>query len=307
MAHVPDDILMAFVDGELSDEQQAWLEGLLHEDATLRRRLEPFAVTRAALPVLFDQPLHEPVPDYLVAFVRDGVRPPPRPEAQQAAAAQVDRSGLAARGAEGTRSASSAGRGLTQWLSGLFEGPGLSFGPALGYAAVLLLGVGTGWFGAGYFTHGGDSALVRYENGSLIAAEGLIQALDTLPSGGTLDAPGPGGRPLLISPVVSFRTFDGRVCRQYQILAKEAPSFAGLACRAQDGIWRVTLHSEAPASSTTIQTSYDRQPKLVVPALDAAVDRMIEGEPLAQQDEDSLIRRSWSVEGGSPGYGNGLH
>ncbi|MDX2309022.1 MAG: hypothetical protein NW216_12335 [Hyphomicrobium sp.] len=282
MDHVPNDILMAFVDGELSDEQRTWLEARLARDPDLRSRLEPFAVTRATLPLIFDQPAREPVPQHLIALIQNGGR-------SATAATRSDR--VVERG---TGSVPSRHRPLTTeadqsgWFDRLFGGFALA--PALGYAAVLLVGAGVGWIGASTLG-GGDGDIVRYESGGLVASRGLLEALDQKPSGEALSADG-----RLITVTASFRSGDGRICRQYQVTAQAAPSFAGYACRNADGLWRVAMHTEA-VSVATRDVAYggdSGEARIVSPAVDAAVSGTMSGEPMAVGEEQELLRKRWS-------------
>ena len=283
MDHVPDDILMAFVDGELSGEQQAWVEARLAHDVGLRRRLEPFAVTRATLPLIFEHPLNEPVPQHLMSLIRDGVRPARGATTSSSTAADMPPAQRTSRRPSRTAQDVEPNKGF---LDGLFGGWSLT--PAFGYAAVLLLGAGAGWMGA-VSLGAGQGEAVRYENGGLVASRGLLQALDTVPSGTAQTADG-----LLITPASSFRSNDGRLCRQYQMVAPGTPTFAGLACRSTDGRWKVTVHTEA-ATVVTSEVGSGGQSKVVAPVLDAAVTGIIAGDSMSDGEEATLIENGWGA------------
>jgi hypothetical protein len=279
MAHVPDDILMAFVDGELSGEERAWLEGLLAADPVLRRRLEPFAITRAALPIIFDRPMREAVPARLLAVVNaSGLRPArtiPAPVRTY------------------SREPVTADKTFFEKLAGFVMPAGPRFGAAAAYATVLAVGVGAGWL-AGANLSPGDSAdqFVIYERGGLTASGKLQEALNTVQANKVLtvaEADFPS-----VKPTLSFRSLDGGYCRQYEIAGSETQRFAGYACRADDSTWRIAFHTETLGGGTA-QISFNEQPKLTVPPLEAAIDRTIEGEQLTADEEAQAITNGWNA------------
>ena len=59
MPSYPDELLMAYADGELSPEEARAFEARLAADPALRQRLEPFTSTSASLSGLFDRALTE--------------------------------------------------------------------------------------------------------------------------------------------------------------------------------------------------------------------------------------------------------
>lgn len=74
MVHVPDEIIMAYADGQVSAEEKAWFESMLATDPALRSRLNPFVATGPGQFSAFDAILSAPVPDRLLETVR-GITP----------------------------------------------------------------------------------------------------------------------------------------------------------------------------------------------------------------------------------------
>ena len=70
MKKISDEMIMAYVDGELDQAQAASVGQALAEDPELARRAEIFSESAAALRV-FDAPLDEEVPEQLLATVRE--------------------------------------------------------------------------------------------------------------------------------------------------------------------------------------------------------------------------------------------
>ena len=70
MVHVPDEIIMAYADGQVSAEEKAWFESMLATDPALRSRLNPFVATGPGQFSAFDAVLSAPIPDRLLETVR---------------------------------------------------------------------------------------------------------------------------------------------------------------------------------------------------------------------------------------------
>jgi len=70
MKKISDEMIMAYVDGELDQDQAVSVGQALAEDPELARRAEIFSESAAALRV-FDAPLDEEVPEQLLATVRE--------------------------------------------------------------------------------------------------------------------------------------------------------------------------------------------------------------------------------------------
>ena len=67
---IDDELLMAYVDGELDADGRAALEAALAQDANLRQRVESQQALRATLQGAFAPTLREPVPEQLTATAR---------------------------------------------------------------------------------------------------------------------------------------------------------------------------------------------------------------------------------------------
>lgn len=66
---IPDALIMAYADGELSGPLARRIREALPRDSGLRRKYEMFHVTRWVLPRTFSSVLDEPVPDRLTRTV----------------------------------------------------------------------------------------------------------------------------------------------------------------------------------------------------------------------------------------------
>ena len=136
---------------------------------------------------------------------------------------------------------------------------------------------------------GGSSA----DPTALVAAAGvmapgtpLFDALEGLPSAST----GALGAGITATPRLTFGTNDGDYCRLVD-LASERGTTETLACR-RDGEWQLEM---VVFTERTPRDGVYRPASGPSPALEAAVDSLIEGEPLDAAGERELIERGWGA------------
>ncbi|MGE0025472.1 MAG: hypothetical protein AB7S70_17755 [Hyphomicrobium sp.] len=269
MIQVPDEMLMAYADGELTVEETQALEQVMRQDPVLRTRLEPFVQTRMRLSYAFDRVLHEPVPDRLVAAIAAAtVRQQPAPPS------------IAARVSERVRDA------MTDFFDAAFPN-GFTAPVAASIAAMLVVGGATGLL-AGRFI--GPSPMVAMKGGGMVASGTLAYALETLPSLSTSASGSDGSR---VTPTLSFQSAKDGVCRQYHIaVAAETPDYAGLACRAPDGAWHIALQTET-VKLASAAGQYTTQNAPVVRAIADLMESRIEGETFGVADESARLANDW--------------
>ena len=202
---IPDDILMAFADGELDETTRQMVEAAERDDPDVRRRLDVHRRLRARLETAFAATLDEPVPKRLLAAVRD-----------PAAAAPVIR--LADRRAAKTAAAARK-ISISRW-------------PAFGsLAASILVGLGLGYAA----WHGPDEILKISSDGSVVASGTLAKALSTQ----LVAERAPDG---VATIGLSFLAKSGAYCRTFSLSSGHGG--AGLACRDGER-WRIHLLAPA--------------------------------------------------------------
>lgn len=238
-----DETLMAFADGELGEAEARQVAALVASDPAVAARVETFRRSRA-----------------LVAEALQG----------QDETSQQDDAALVARIRAATTPAgpetvvpfpaSRRGQGRRRFA-------GSDWRPAA-IAASVLLAVGlvwvTGMFGTGLAPSG-------------TLDEQLVARLQSLPSGQTAAESG-----TEFTAVVTFRTADGALCREYKIRRDKTATLA-VACHGADG-WknRLALALEAagdgyaPASGT-------------IEELDAFLERVGASSPLSPEDEAAAL------------------
>lgn len=254
MVHVPDELIMAYADGQVSPEEKAWLDGILAVDPSVRSRLDVFVATGPGQFSPFDSILTAPVPDRLIATVR-GMRP-------ETKAVALPRQSLFDR---------------------LFPN-GFGLMPAVGYAAALAIGVGIG--SALLSAPVTKDPLIVADREGFVASGDLQVALDTRVSGDKkLINEGD------IRPVLTVRDDDGRICRHYEIVQRrKGPQ--GLACRESDGRWRITVLTGGEGSATARNASQGGSDALDG-VIGTAIKSMPSHTELTNTEELYLIQKGW--------------
>lgn len=172
-----DEIVMAYVDGELDAARRAELEAAIAGDPALARRIEQQRALRARLDVAFARVIEEPVPERLAAAARNGAQ------------AANPGSGKVLKFPARTARAPSAPWRTREWTA---------------MAASLLVGVLLSWR---FFGSSGSSAMVAGPDGLRARGE-LAAALDR-----QLASEQTGDESVLIG--LTFRARDGNYCRSF--------------------------------------------------------------------------------------------
>jgi hypothetical protein len=192
-----DELIAAYVDGELAQAECAPLEQALATDTALAARVAAQRALRRRLGEAYEGVLHEPAPQRLLQILESGVVREPDIEVR-AAVIELDRERALRQARQRARAISS------RWL-------------AIAAAVVVGVAVGVLWQ---YLPAG---ALTETRNGALLARGALARALNeqlaSAPSG-----------PVRVG--LSFHARDGGYCRTFVL--NDAPARAGLACHRQD-------------------------------------------------------------------------
>jgi len=256
---IDDEILAAYVDGELDPADKAQVDAAARTDAALARRIQAQRRLRETLAGAYGSVLREPSPDRLVQAVK-ALPPRPRAEVVDLGAARVKR---ASREAARPRS----GR-WAQW-------------GVIAACPVLAVGVGLRVWHSGPSVLPVATAMVSGPPGDMVAQGSLAEALNN-----QLASAGPGTDPVRIG--VSFRGNDGRDCRTFQVTTSEG--FAGLACR-QDGAWR--LRATEAVTVAEAQGAYRQAGTDTPPAIIAAMGGLIAGQPFNAGQEAAAKAAGW--------------
>jgi len=250
---ISDELLAAYVDGELEGAELAHVEQAIAEDHRIAQRVARQRALRERLRGAFDDALHEPVPQRLLQAARLGAAATPAQiiDLAQVRAARARRNGAARK----------------------------AFPRRVAVAASLVVGLLAGVL-IQRFSASGD--LTELHEGTLLARGALTRALNE-----QLASNASGGGAVQVG--LSFKAKNGHFCRTFAINA--ASSLAGLACREQDQ-WQVltlTGTQSQNADSQHLRMAASALP----PVLLQAVNERISGEPLDAQAESRARSSGW--------------
>jgi hypothetical protein len=150
-------------------------------------------------------------------------------------------------------------------------------------AASVLVGVALGYVG----WHSAKPLVTTGSSGELLAGAGLAEALSNQLS----EERSPG---LAAITGLSFRAKTGDYCRTFSLTGSHASS--GLACHESDG-WKIKVLAQSPpaaSNSSNFRPAASADP----PAVRAAVEESIDGEPLDRAGEIAARQGNWSASSG---------
>lgn len=254
--------LKAFLEGRLGDDALIdTIEAAINADPALAERMEQLVVADDAAQGVrqaYAPMLTAPVPDHLTQIVA-------APLAQEADVIDF----VAARTKpDALRPANDNGRGW-RWPQFAAMAASLALGVMVGGA--LLPGRADA-----------DRALALAGSGGLAPTPAVSAMLDSAPSGQSVDLAGLGTGEV----VLTFRSGDRKLCRQFTIKVAGTSTSDALACADADGSWQIEALGRRAAPAGDLQLASGDAAVSVV----AAVDAMIDGDPLVGEAEAAELK-----------------
>lgn len=209
-----DEILVAYVDGQLDARETAEVEALLLDDPEARDKVRDLRQGAALLRGAFNESLTQPVPERVLRTV-DSLF------AEQA----------------GRRREPARGERAEQWPWRMAWAASL---------AALMVGVGTGYLASSYRVEQRLAALEAAVTADREArTQALLTALEGSVSGESVAWENPdSGHRGRITPVRTFKTVQGQWCREYaadEWLGGKQEIRRAIACRVGEGQWKTRL------------------------------------------------------------------
>ena len=271
MGDISNEVLMAYVDGELDAAARVQVEAELVRSPALRKRVETFRATREPFRTAFDHVMREPVPQHLVDLVRNLGR-----------SGAESASNVVTIGSERQRvSAASAGR--SAW----------PFRLAAGVALMLLAG-GSGWLLRGTGETPGQSAAVTGQ--AVALARTLQRALETAPSLRDVAITEQGKALGSLRVKSTFFNQDQAYCRDYELDLDTAERFRGFACRRPSGDWTIEQHARGGGEKATPKSlAPAKGPSSSKDAHAAAIEAAMIGGRLDEHEEQLLLKSGWKA------------
>lgn len=243
-----DEILMAYVDGEVDEDMRRQIEAAMATDTSIAERVAKHRGLRAELGAAFDGVLDEPIPARLLDAANASV-------AKTAPASVSDLNAV--------RAAKKLAANPKRW----------SWPEWTSIAASLLIGILAGRSAV----TPSESELFAISQDGIVASGDLSAALTNKLGGETADAD--------VWIGLSFRANSGEYCRTFT-----TDSAAGFACREADA-WKVRALSESAA--TPAAGEYRMAGSELPPAIVAAIEGVMAGEALDQEQEQAAKSHGW--------------
>lgn len=276
-------MLMAYADGEVDGTALAAVESYLAQDAGAAQRLAIFTATGKTLGGMFSEPMGAPVPQRLI----DAVMSSPALQTSDAADATASRRSadiLVFDRAVTRKTLRGTSTGLPSW--------------ALAAASIAVVAIAIGTYGLSGRQAGQSQASAGEMLGVAVSASGLETAGLALAS--VLDATASGasttkdldGVAATITPAFTFASATNGFCRQYDITVPASVEGAtGVACRDKKGAWIIEGQVASKAKSAGDKIVPAGQDSAA--AVDAIVERLIEGDVLGPADETGIMGNGW--------------
>jgi anti-sigma factor RsiW len=248
-----DEILMAFIDGELDEATAAEIQEALGSESELAARVALFARTRAQARRALAPMLEEPVPSALSAAVRRMVEDARDADSAEPASAPVV--SLADRRRQA-------------------QAPWWSLPVAASLAAIV-----AGVAGYSLSTDTSEEGSAHLDVAGL-TGPGLANALAEVKSGEEVTLAEGEAR---LRTIATFRDDSGALCREFEVDSADTSTVVSVACR-QNAQWLVNFAVVAPGA----EGGY--APASSMEALDAYLATIGAGQPLSPEEEAAALQ-----------------
>jgi hypothetical protein len=261
-----DDTLLAYLDGELDDAMCAAVEAACAAQPALAQRLDQLALSDERVRRSYQAVLEEPVPPSLIAAILNA------PDPRERSASPRPRRRLAT-------------ERRTNWLTRVWMGWGGQGSMVL--ASVALLALGT-LFALTLRTSPEPGWALKA--GEPLQDRSLLVALETVPSGREVEA---AGRQFQV--LASFEDTRGGFCREFNASdnSTDATDHLGVACRSGPGQWELVVLASENRPADPLHGGYRTASERQFEVVDSWRLAHTRGQPMASEQERSLIDRGW--------------
>lgn len=255
--HFDDETLMAFADGELDDATRQAVEQAMETDEEIVSRVALFAKTGALSKQALGPLGAEPVPESLLASVTAMIENQ-TPTGQQDEVREDNVVPLSVPRRTPWRESS------TRWAMPLAASVALVIGGLAGFYIANTPG-------------GSDVEGLRIAQ---FDQPGLINALQTVPSGSDITLASTGDR---LRMIATFRDAEDGLCREFEVDQDDRSTFVSVACRMTE-VWEIQF-----AVAATSRSADGYAPASSLESLDAYLSAIGAGEPLSEEEEKTAL------------------
>jgi hypothetical protein len=259
MKPISDEMIMAYVDGELNPDQAAAVEQALENDPTLRKKAAIFSETTSMLHGVYDAPLHEKTPEFLFRTLQ------PAPLANRWR------------------------RGVKLFMQAV-QLPAMHPVPIFALLAITIISSSL------LYTNAFLNSPAKSNYPSLVYDSTFSRGLESTTSGQAFIDQHSSAE---IIPILSFQNQQQYYCRQFEIVDRTQGNHfrgSGIACRNNDKQWQtiVYYHADSIPQSQSDNESYELAG--ASSQLDTLIDEQRQGEILTALQEHELMQQGWKAD-----------
>ncbi len=258
MIKLTDEILMAYVDGELDTNLTEEVGKAIEENPDILAKVQMFRESTILLKGIYDEPLREEIPEKLLKTIT-------------------------------TSLSDNKKRGLLNRLCSFFS-VDFSRRPAFVFAmlACLAIGLVMGFILTDHMMPGRDPYA------TFIGNKELSRGLDTTLSGKSFRI---AENKITVTPLMTFIDSNREYCRQFEVRLRhdgEGELIQCIACRQKSGEWKtkVIIWSGSLMSSRESSTT-PFQPASSGDLMESIVNEMMVSAPISIKQEKRLIKQAW--------------
>jgi len=279
--NIKDEILAAYLDGELDAGEMSRVAEEIKASPDLARRLEKMRQTDK----LLEQACHaiddHPVPDNILKMLKEfPEKHTSNPESRNQAETVV---AFARKPSTGAKTPTGMPDRTAVW----------QMAAAASIALVLGLGLGRSFLSPGPAGSGSQitsqTILAESGTGTIGPDNALFAALEQQPSGVPVSLGK--GRDILVTPVMTFRGTDDRYCREFTVASSRAGT-RSVACRGKDK-WFIQLAIATGGRIPAEGEAYQTAASLAEPVIDDFIRGLIKGDAFGAEQETRIIKQKW--------------
>ena len=267
-----DELLTAYLDGELDAVKMSEVERQLEQSPDLSRQLERLRATDTALKQAYHDIDERPLPDAVLNMLESF------PASQEQTATEET----------GNDTADVIPfRGKSKSVS---HTPIWQIAAAASVALVIGLGIGRSLFLPESTAPEQTLILAKPGTGPVEPDSALFAVLENQPSAVPLTIDEQDGT--VATPVMSFESIDNRYCREFSITSTSGGT-RGVACKG-DNQWVVEITVATVGQPAVDAGSYQTASQAIAPVIDNAIQSMIKGEAFGSERETQAIKEHWN-------------
>lgn len=261
---ITDELIMAYVDGELEEDERRLIEEAIKDDEHLREKVRMFKESSQMLQGVFDAPIREEVPQQLIRLIE---------------------------GSEKRNVAPGWWERLTRSVGRFFgfQAPVPAF--AVTAACILIAGlVALIYFKSGPSQNNGTGPI------ALSQFADFQEGISKTQSGASFLIK---EAKVKVTPVLTFKDKEFPYCREFEVIpvgsdrSMEVPAGTGIACLSQRNRWQVITYVSIPKIKKKGVTQNGYELADGENPVDALVEKRRVGTPLSRDEELEKIRSGW--------------